>query len=187
MNTTVSPDVSLVQGFVNTTNLEDGIEEFASPADLRRWLREGKLLSTREALSASDLERAIAVREALRALIAVNSGEPLDPHAHAVLHEAAERSGLAVRFRHDGSTAVEPVAAGLDGAIGAILAAAHSAMASGEWRHLKVCGRDRCRWAFVDTSKNQSKRWCSMEICGNRQKSEAFRRRRTGAGDARAG
>jgi predicted RNA-binding Zn ribbon-like protein len=187
MSTTVSANISLLESFVNTTNLEDHIEELATPADLRRWLREAKLLTARDALSTIDLERAIAVREALRALIAVNSGEPLDPHAHAILQEAAERSGLTVRFRPDGSTAVEPVAAGVDGAIGGILAAAHSAMERDEWRHLKVCGRDCCRWAFVDTSKNQSKRWCSMEVCGNRQKSEAFRRRHTRAGDAHAG
>ncbi|MEV1131134.1 CGNR zinc finger domain-containing protein [Agromyces sp. NPDC049794] len=27
-----------------------------------------------------------------------------------------------------------------------------------------------CGWLFVDTSKNRSRRWCSMEMCGGRDK-----------------
>jgi predicted RNA-binding Zn ribbon-like protein len=30
---------------------------------------------------------------------------------------------------------------------------------------------------YFDESRNRSKRWCSMEVCGNREKGEAFRRR----------
>jgi predicted RNA-binding Zn ribbon-like protein len=33
------------------------------------------------------------------------------------------------------------------------------------------CDDDRgCGWLFYDTSRNKSRRWCSMETCGNRAK-----------------
>lgn len=35
-----------------------------------------------------------------------------------------------------------------------------------------------CAWLFVDTSKNRSRRWCSMQACGSASKSRAYYRRR---------
>ena len=43
---------------------------------------------------------------------------------------------------------------------------------------LRECGR--CCWLFVDRSKNKRRRWCSMEVCGNRAKSERHYSRKTG-------
>ena len=33
-----------------------------------------------------------------------------------------------------------------------------------------VCDGDGCAWLFIDTSKNRTRRWCDMAICGNRAK-----------------
>jgi predicted RNA-binding Zn ribbon-like protein len=41
-----------------------------------------------------------------------------------------------------------------------------------------TCGS--CGWLFLDTSKNRSRRWCSMRLCGGAAKSRAYYRRRTG-------
>ncbi|MBE3562050.1 MAG: ABATE domain-containing protein [Ktedonobacteraceae bacterium] len=35
---------------------------------------------------------------------------------------------------------------------------------------VRICAADDCRWLFLDTSKNHSRRWCSMSSCGNRAK-----------------
>jgi len=40
---------------------------------------------------------------------------------------------------------------------------------------LKECGNQECRWLFVDTSKNHTRRWCDMKICGNRMKARRFK------------
>jgi predicted RNA-binding Zn ribbon-like protein len=40
------------------------------------------------------------------------------------------------------------------------------------------CDGDRCGWLFLDTSKNHSRRWCSMAGCGNRAKSRRHYERR---------
>jgi predicted RNA-binding Zn ribbon-like protein len=45
------------------------------------------------------------------------------------------------------------------------------------WPRLKVCSADDCQWAFYDRSPTRSGCWCSMQICGSRAKSRAYRNR----------
>lgn len=40
---------------------------------------------------------------------------------------------------------------------------------------LRQCGSSECRWLFLDTSKNHTRRWCDMKICGNRMKARRFK------------
>ncbi len=42
-------------------------------------------------------------------------------------------------------------------------------------RLLRACEKPDCRWLFLDTSKNHSRRWCDMKICGNRMKARRFK------------
>ena len=39
---------------------------------------------------------------------------------------------------------------------------------------LHACASDTCRWLFLDTSKNRTRRWCDMQICGNREKARRY-------------
>jgi predicted RNA-binding Zn ribbon-like protein len=50
------------------------------------------------------------------------------------------------------------------------------AIAAGTWGRLRAC--PTCQWAFYDTSRNRSSRWCDMAVCGNRAKQHAFNQRR---------
>ncbi len=43
---------------------------------------------------------------------------------------------------------------------------------------LRTCAVDTCRWLFLDTSKNHTRRWCNMKVCGNRMKARRFQARR---------
>jgi predicted RNA-binding Zn ribbon-like protein len=52
---------------------------------------------------------------------------------------------------------------------------AHSA----DLARTKIC--PNCRWLFIDRSKNASRTWCDMLVCGNRAKAARFQQRR-GAG-----
>jgi predicted RNA-binding Zn ribbon-like protein len=63
------------------------------------------------------------------------------------------------------------------GAIGTLLAEVSAGMADGTWSRMKACRADDCRWAFLDTAKNRSRAWCSMQSCGNRAKANAYRAR----------
>jgi predicted RNA-binding Zn ribbon-like protein len=43
---------------------------------------------------------------------------------------------------------------------------------------IRSCADEGCRWLFLDTSKNHSRRWCDMKICGNRMKARRFKAQR---------
>jgi len=46
---------------------------------------------------------------------------------------------------------------------------------SDQMQTLRECGNPECRWLFLDTSKNHTRRWCDMKICGNRMKARRFK------------
>ncbi len=46
---------------------------------------------------------------------------------------------------------------------------------SDQMRLLRACEKPDCRWLFLDTSKNRTRRWCDMKICGNRMKARRFK------------
>ena len=170
--------LELVRQFVNTHDAELDREELSSPSDLARWLRAKGLLDRRAAVRDSDLEAALDVREALRSLLLANNGIPIDDEPIERLNRAAGEAGLHLAFAEDGRTSVEPGAAGVAGALGSLLGRVHAAMADGTWQRLKVCPADDCLWAFFDRSRNRSRRWCEMEVCGNRAKVRSYRERR---------
>ena len=48
-------------------------------------------------------------------------------------------------------------------------------MTSEQMSLVRQCGSTECRWLFIDTSKNHTRRWCNMKICGNRMKARRFK------------
>ncbi len=172
---TATGDIGLVQAFVNTVDLQDGPEEFSDPNTLRAWLVAQGLLDGSQPVDASDLKHAIALREAIRAVIGANSGSKVYLVDIATLNGAATASGLRMRFGADGRPKLEPEATGVVAAMGRIVASMYAAMKDEDWQRLKLCSSQTCRWAFYDRSKNHSSRWCTMASCGNREKARRFR------------
>jgi predicted RNA-binding Zn ribbon-like protein len=168
----------LVIDFVNTAGFGPEREDLPTPASLVAWLDEHGLEPGSRATTAQ-YEEARRVREALRDLLLAHNEVDADVDAaSAVLDVAARRAGLAVRFAA-GTAAVEPTASGVPGAVGRILAEVSAGMADGTWERVKACRADDCRHAFLDTAKNRSRAWCSMQVCGNRAKVAAYRERHT--------
>jgi predicted RNA-binding Zn ribbon-like protein len=171
--------LEVVRSFVNTYDVDEGIETLAGPAALVAWLGEHDLLGGERPRPASDADvrRAIELREALRAQLRAHHGDPLDPQAASVLDAAARRARLTLRFTGNERTALEPAAGGVDGALGRLLAIVKDAIDDGSWQRLKVCAAETCQWAFYDESRNRSGTWCDMRVCGNRAKVRGFRER----------
>jgi predicted RNA-binding Zn ribbon-like protein len=167
-----------VQEFVNSVDLEDGPDGFANPRLLRTWLIERGLLDERERIGADQLRRAVAVREAIRALALANNGGPSNLEAAKTLTEAVGAAPLVVRFDARGGAAIEPVAGTMDNALSFLAGLVFQAILEGTWPRLKACRRDVCHWVFYDRSKNRSSTWCAMSICGNRVKTRAYYGRR---------
>jgi predicted RNA-binding Zn ribbon-like protein len=181
--------LALVQSFINShydLELEHGADLFATSASLADWLKRRGLAPRTEAgpsVTRSDVRRAVAVREGLRALAQSGHGaSPLDvTGAVTALNEAAHGLGVEVRFADGAPRFVAGAREGLERALGTVLAVTARAMIDGSWARLKVCPDEQCGWAFYDHSRNLSGRWCSMAVCGGRAKARAhYRRRRSG-------
>ncbi len=148
-----------VQLFVNSVDLEHELDW------LPDWLEERGLTG--------ELERARALREALRALVLGNNGAAPDAPALELVNAAAAR--LPLQLAADGQLHVGAGRDALDG----VVAIALGAMLDGTWSRLKACRN--CCWSFYDYSPNRSATWCSMQLCGNRKKTRAYRSRRRNA------
>jgi predicted RNA-binding Zn ribbon-like protein len=146
-----------VQLLLNSRDVHGGAEW------LPDWLAE-------HGLADAQLERACELREALRSLVLGNNGFALDPGALEVVNRAAARVSL--RIEESGGLRVQADGDALD----AVAAVVLGAMLDGSWGRLKACRN--CNWSFYDYSPNRSATWCSMQLCGNRAKTRAYRRRR---------
>lgn len=176
-------ELALVQTFLNSRwDLRtDHLETFVTADALADWLSARGLLSPKRQLGDDDLRRAVAVREGLRAVAFRNNGYRLDESAIDAMHRASASARAGIRIEPDGPRFVVDTDAGLDGAIGALYAIVGRAMIDGSWERLKACPGRQCGWAFYDHSRNRSARWCSMSVCGDREKSRAYYGRRTGS------
>jgi predicted RNA-binding Zn ribbon-like protein len=167
-------DLAQLQRFVNTADLETGSDELGDPARLTAWLGEAGLAPPGARFDEPARERIVEFREALRALLLANHGEEPDREAIATLDRAAR---LVVAFDADGNARLVPAEGGVDGVLGALLGIVARAQADGTWPRLKACPADACGWAFYDHSRNRSRTWCDMSVCGNRAKARSYRAR----------
>ena len=168
-----------VRAFVNTIDLEERNEELSGPDELTVWLAQHGLAPAGLVATNADVEYAIGLREALRAVLLAHNADGVVPtDVASALDRAAARSKLRLRFDKTGSGTLEPEADGVDGALGRLLAIIHRSAADGTWTRLKACRDDTCEWAFYDHTKNRSGAWCNMAVCGNRAKARAYRERR---------
>jgi predicted RNA-binding Zn ribbon-like protein len=174
--------LGLVQAFANAFwDLErDGADEWGDAAEYGAWLAARGFAGGGAAVSEDDRVRAIALREALRALAYRHHDDPTPAPAGtpalAVLDAAAARA--AVRVSVAGGVGVHvPTGDGPDDALALVVAVVAEAMADGTWTRVKACPGPHCGWVFYDGSRNRSRQWCSMAICGNRVKSREFRAR----------
>lgn len=67
-----------------------------------------------------------------------------------------------------------------EGLLWRVAQAAGELLTTPELCFVRRCGADNCRWLFLDNSKNHSRRWCDMKICGNREKARAYYQRTNG-------
>lgn len=181
---------------VHTFGLPDPRDEWRSAGDVIAWAGHAGALSQAEchALSRANFANARIARlllsraRSLRRLVydifagAAAKGQPPRQalaRFNALFSEVMWRTEIVFR---DGHYAVVPVT-GLDPSTlltSAIVRAAAELLTGPDIGRVRQCGDAYCSWLFVDTSRNGSRRWCSMELCGNRDRVRALRRRRAG-------
>jgi predicted RNA-binding Zn ribbon-like protein len=173
------PPLDLVQDFVNTEIPDWARDDIATPELLAGWLRERRLLEPGAPADAEGFVAARELRSSLRRLALLNTlRESPEPELVAAVSEALAPVVLRVVPDGTGRLVAVPAGAGVERALGAIVAVVLEAQVSGSWSRVKACRQETCGWVFYDGSRNLSSSWCSMSICGNRTKSAAYRRRR---------
>lgn len=174
----IEPEVDLVVEFVNTRDLNEGTDLIGEPRALERWIGDyGGAVET-GSVDPDSHRRLLALRESLRALLRANNGGEAGDEELRALREAAERSRFRTTLDEDGRLGIDPAGGGAEAFEARLLLALERIQSLGAWPRLKVCPTDDCQWAFYDTSRNRSRTWCSMEECGNRQKTRRYRRRK---------
>ena len=171
------PPLDLVQDFVNTEVPDWERDDIATADELGAWLAEHGLLTGGTTVDTRTLAAAHALRAALRGLALANTlGDAV------VRARAAEIDATLARFplvlRLDQGVPVLASAGGL----GTLVAIVAEARLRGDWERMKACRQRTCGWLFYDGSRNRSSSWCSMQICGGREKARAYRRRAAGVG-----
>lgn len=187
MSETVPEPLRLLESFVNSVDVEDDTDDLATLEAFRAWLTSHGRPTVGQAAGTDDLDLARELRDALRAELAAHATEPPAGRRDETLARIdAVAVGLPLRVRISAAgMTLEPAADGVRAVLGEVVAAMLLAGEDGTWRRLKICREETCQYAYYDWSKNGSKTWCSMRVCGNRNKTRAYRQRRI-VGSARA-
>jgi predicted RNA-binding Zn ribbon-like protein len=135
-----------------------------------------------DGLSASDsrrvLKEVIDFREALYFLIlsAVQDRRPDESHLRALNRILSEvrASDEVVWHKRRFDRRSREVTERPDGPLRQIVDAAVGLITSSDIDHVRECGEETCRWLFLDRSRNHTRRWCDMQLCGNRSKAKRF-------------
>jgi predicted RNA-binding Zn ribbon-like protein len=146
-----------------------------------------RLAATRPDEAAAVLTRAITLREAINLVfVAAIAGHPPRPVDLALLSaELAEAMAHALLHPAGAGFAWDWLIAGdspLTRPLWPIARSAAELLTNPELARVKRCPGTNCGWLFLDTSKNASRRWCDMAICGNRARVRAFAARKRAKG-----
>jgi predicted RNA-binding Zn ribbon-like protein len=126
--------------------------------------------------AAAVLENARQLREAIyQAFAAIAKGLPAPPAALATIKDAYLEALRGGHLGHgpDGLEWHWPDDGPLEQVLWPLARSALDLAVSDQLARIKQCPGDdgRCGWLFLDTSKNATRRWCSMRTCGSRVKS----------------
>jgi predicted RNA-binding Zn ribbon-like protein len=178
---------ALIEAFVNTVDVELGTDDLTAPARLREWLVERALLAGSARVTTADLALALRLRDGLREALGGHVGDVPDPE---LVRRADEALGaLPLRFELTaeggrGAFVPAPELPPARAALAALPIAWGALVTTGEAARLKRCPEHACAWVFWDASKNHSRRWCSMRVCGNRTKARRYAARQEGRAEA---
>ncbi|WP_394553023.1 CGNR zinc finger domain-containing protein [Agromyces sp. MMS24-JH15] len=161
-----------------------GVEQLHSPDDLTSWIA-SRFPMPVGAARTRDLFDAVGLRDAIARLAhAASAGEPLrsddvdtvnlfaaTPDIPPVLGGGARRAGRSVQS--------------VGQALATIAREAVDLFSPENLERVRCCSAEDCGIVYLDTSRAATRRWCSMQRCGNRAKVRAHRARKSGAGRSR--
>jgi predicted RNA-binding Zn ribbon-like protein len=167
----------LVQDLCNTADLEQAQDELVDAAALTAFCAEHGRPDLR--FDQSELTDVLALRETLRDVCQAHAGVEVPADTLVVLEAQLAAASLTLEVSADGGALVRPVAGlgGVQALTSQLAADIARAAAAGTWPRLKACAADSCRWVYYDRSPAGRSRWCTMSICGARNKMRKYRAR----------
>jgi predicted RNA-binding Zn ribbon-like protein len=190
---------ALAFDLTNTSSGRGGpkwLEHLQSAANVIDWARHAKILTARDAkrlhehvaadprLAARLIGAMIELRELIHFIgvgIAATS-KARRPRMDALVRIHAQCLARA-HLIPSGATFAwvwDPRASPVEAVLGPIVFSALSVLTGSDLSRIKRCPGDHCGWLFFDTTKNKRRRWCEMEVCGNRAKQKRARQRGRG-------
>jgi predicted RNA-binding Zn ribbon-like protein len=163
--------------------------EHAGTVSRARRRRLSRLAAAQPRAAARVLRRALALREAIHATgAALAHAVPPPAPALALLNGELAAAMAQARLRQasggfawDWATAP----AALEGVLWPLARSAADLLVAPLHARIKQCPGHGCGWIFLDMTKNRSRRWCEMEVCGTRNKIRRYRDRRRKEGGRR--
>jgi len=185
--------------FVNTqfADKEQSVDLLGSFEALLRWLTaaqaaDEKVRESVAAWSSRDQEEigryAVRLRSVLRqAAESLARGEEIGDAALVVVNEVLRSQKNSVRLTRTSAgyeTTVRAEWVNTLALLAPLAASLADTLTGDELTRLRKCEDPACLLYFYDTSKNHARRWCSMEMCGNRHKvATHYQRSRQTAGE----
>lgn len=146
------------------------------PEALARWFVAAGVTDQPPPVSAAELAAAADLRDALRPALLAGDGPRVARIAERWLDDAPGRLCVEADSLRPRFTPAEHTSRCL--LVGAVLDALDLVRESPG--RVRECADAECPVMFLDTSRNRSRRWCSMETCGARAKASAYYRRHRG-------
>ena len=165
-------------------------EHLTSPADIVDWAGHAPVLMSTDAewlreaarngteIGDRLLAQALELREDIYIIgseIAAGRAAPADRiqnltrvHAHCL--SRANLTPFGRRFAWSWAIRQTPIEA----ILGPISLSSMTTLLQADLSRIKQCQGEKCGWLFFDATKNKSRRWCEMEVCGNRAKQKRF-------------
>jgi predicted RNA-binding Zn ribbon-like protein len=173
---------SISLDFANTGGVfeEAPVDDFQVPADLTRWFAESALALADLSVQANEFTAAREVRNAIwRAAVRLSQRDRPDRADLAIINSAAIAPSRAPQIDTVTGGARWHQSPTPSAALATIARDAIELFTSDHAGRIRQCANPRCILLFVDTSRPGKRRWCSMDRCGNLDKTRRYRRRAT--------
>jgi predicted RNA-binding Zn ribbon-like protein len=181
--------------FVNTLDLRHFVhhgvqhqqaEELGSRSALGDWMKERRLFERSGVPSQKTFDNALRLRGAIRNYLKCDPEERRrKTTAIESLNKAMEPFPLRVAGLGKDGMKLLAAEANAPTGLSAIVAELYDSASNGTLDRLKMCAADECQRVFFDRSKPGSRRWCQTELCGNREKTRAYRERQKKDGESK--
>jgi predicted RNA-binding Zn ribbon-like protein len=176
------PAIDLTNAVFTRQMPDDDNDLLNTSRDIGNWLHFAGLATKAQAKAVSGMSAPAFVasvrelrEESFSVFDALAAGKPPAAKEMGALFERAAKGLSAGRLKFAESDAVPQIANFDDPEAIVALLAFSSVEAYFVLQRERLHACPRCGWLFMDTSRGGKRRWCSMQTCGNREKSSRHR------------